>query len=54
MQELLIFLVFALALGYLGRRAYQSFFAKKTAGCGKGCGCATDTKSTVAATNRVS
>ncbi len=44
MQELIIVLVFVLALGYLGSRAYQSFFKKK-AGCGKGCGCATDAKS---------
>lgn len=41
MQELLIFLIFAAAVGYLGNRAYRSF-AKKEAGCGKGCGCATD------------
>ncbi|GAB3884964.1 FeoB-associated Cys-rich membrane protein [Spirosoma agri] len=43
MQELIIFLVFAVALGYLGSRAYKSFF-KKQAGCGKGCGCTTDAK----------
>ncbi|WP_460939119.1 FeoB-associated Cys-rich membrane protein [Spirosoma humi] len=43
MQELLIFLIFAVALAYLGSRAYRNFSAKK-AGCGKGCGCATDTK----------
>ncbi|QJD80510.1 FeoB-associated Cys-rich membrane protein [Spirosoma rhododendri] len=42
MQELIIGLIFAVALFYLGRRAYRSFFSKK-AGCGKGCGCATDT-----------
>ncbi|WP_461128507.1 FeoB-associated Cys-rich membrane protein [Spirosoma aerophilum] len=46
MQEFIIFLVFAVALAYLGNRAYQSFSAKK-AGCGKGCGCATDTKLSV-------
>lgn len=45
MQELITFLVFALALGYLGRRVYRSF-AKKEAGCGKGCGCAVDSKMT--------
>ncbi len=43
MQELIIFLVFAVAVVYLGRRVYQSF-AKKEAGCGKGCGCATENK----------
>ena len=42
MQELLIFLLFAAAVGYLGYRAYGRF-AKKQAGCGKGCGCETDT-----------
>lgn len=41
MQELLIVLIFAVAVAYLGNRAYRSF-AKKEAGCGKGCGCATD------------
>lgn len=43
MQELIILLVFLVALGYLGRRMYRSF-AKKQAGCGKGCGCAMDAK----------
>jgi hypothetical protein len=41
MQELIIFLIFAIALGYLGSRAYRSF-SKKEAGCGKNCGCTTD------------
>lgn len=41
MQEVLIFLIFAVALVYLGNRAYRNFSAKKT-GCGKGCGCSTD------------
>jgi hypothetical protein len=43
MQELIVLLIFVVALGYLGNRAYKSFF-KKEAGCGKGCGCATDSK----------
>ncbi|AUD02740.1 FeoB-associated Cys-rich membrane protein [Spirosoma pollinicola] len=51
MQELIIFLIFAVALGYLGNRAYQSFTAKK-AGCGKGCGCATDAKLSVRPTEK--
>ncbi|SOD81868.1 FeoB-associated Cys-rich membrane protein [Spirosoma fluviale] len=46
MQELIIFLIFAVAVGYLGNRAYRSFSAKK-AGCGKGCGCATDASTSV-------
>jgi hypothetical protein len=41
MQELIIGLIFAAALFYLGRRVYRSFFSKK-AGCSKGCGCSTD------------
>lgn len=43
MQEFIVFLIFAAAVGYLGNRAYQRFSAKK-AGCGKGCGCAGDPK----------
>lgn len=41
MQELIVLLIFAVALIYLGNRAYRSFAGKKT-GCGKGCGCAAD------------
>lgn len=41
MQEFIIVLIFAAALGFLGYRTYRSF-ARKQAGCGKGCGCATD------------
>jgi FeoB-associated Cys-rich membrane protein len=41
MQELIILLIFGVALVYLGNRAYRSF-SKKEAGCGKGCGCAAD------------
>lgn len=43
MQELIVFLTFAVALVYLGNRAYQSL-TKKEEGCGKGCGCAADSK----------
>lgn len=38
MQTLLIILIFAGAVAYLGWLAYQSLSLKK-AGCGKGCGC---------------
>ncbi|MFD2935216.1 FeoB-associated Cys-rich membrane protein [Spirosoma flavum] len=51
MQELIIFLIFAGALGYLGNRIYQSF-AQKKAGCGKGCGCATDASVSVKPTEK--
>ncbi|MEZ0539990.1 FeoB-associated Cys-rich membrane protein [Fibrella arboris] len=47
MQTILIFVLFAVALGYLGWRAYTRFVAKE-AGCGKGCGCATDARSPAA------
>ncbi|MFC5408971.1 FeoB-associated Cys-rich membrane protein [Larkinella bovis] len=43
MQELLIGLLFLAALAYLGWRGWKSF-ARKEAGCAKGCGCATDVK----------
>ena len=49
MQELIIMLVFALALGYLGNRVYRSF-ARKQAGCAKGCGCAADARTTASST----
>ena len=45
MQTILIFVLFAAALGYLGWRVYKRF-AVKEAGCGKGCGCAADSKTT--------
>ena len=37
-QLLLIFVLFAAALFYLGRRVWQQFAAKGQAGCAKGCG----------------
>ncbi|CAN5615791.1 hypothetical protein BH09BAC4_BH09BAC4_00800 [soil metagenome] len=52
MQELIVLLIFAAALVYLGSRAYRSFFAKKKAGCGKGCGCETDVKSRALVTEK--
>ena len=45
MQELIVLLIFAVAVIYLGNRAYRSF-SKKEAGCGKNCGCETDSKAT--------
>ena len=45
MQTIVIFLLFAAALGYLGWRVYRRF-AVKDAGCGKGCGCAAETATT--------
>ena len=43
MQELIIGLIFLVALGYLGRRIYRSLDTRQ-AGCGKGCGCAADSR----------
>jgi hypothetical protein len=42
-QELIIGVLFVVALAYLGWRTWKSLFRKKT-GCGKSCGCATDAK----------
>ena len=36
-QEILIFVLFALAAAYMLKQGYNSFF-KKTPGCAKGCG----------------
>ncbi|WP_205501328.1 FeoB-associated Cys-rich membrane protein [Rufibacter psychrotolerans] len=41
-QEIIIFIVFALAAGYMLRQGYKSFFSKET-GCAKGCGGACST-----------
>ncbi len=38
MENLVIILVFASALVYLGRMVYKQFFGKNQAGCAKGCG----------------
>jgi hypothetical protein len=46
MQEILIALIFLAAAAYLGVRAYRSFFSRNEGGCGKGCGCVTDSKRT--------
>ncbi|CCH53354.1 hypothetical protein BN8_02444 [Fibrisoma limi BUZ 3] len=45
MQELIILLVFLVAVGYLVRRAMQSLARPKTGGCGKNCGCETNATS---------
>ncbi|MBO0947936.1 FeoB-associated Cys-rich membrane protein [Fibrella forsythiae] len=46
MQTILIFVLFAAALVYLGWRAYKRFVVTDT-GCRKGCGCAADSRSSV-------
>ena len=38
LQSILVAVLLAAALFFLGRRAWQAFFAKSAAGCAKGCG----------------
>ncbi|MEN9730323.1 MAG: hypothetical protein RLZ91_1441 [Bacteroidota bacterium] len=38
MEQIIIFLVFAAALFYLGRLVYQQFWGKSAGQCVKGCG----------------
>ncbi len=42
MQEILIGLLFVVAVGFVGRKIYQEFTAKS--GCAKGCGACDMTK----------
>ncbi|GAB3575176.1 hypothetical protein GCM10027578_38940 [Spirosoma luteolum] len=51
MQELIIGLIFLVALGYLGRRIYRSLDTRR-AGCGKGCGCAADNRTPAVVNSR--
>ena len=37
-QNIIIFLIFAVAVAYMGRIIYRSFMPNKDAGCAKGCG----------------
>ena len=37
-QSVFVVLLLLLALAFVGRRAWQAFFAKNAAGCAKGCG----------------
>ncbi|WP_071594837.1 FeoB-associated Cys-rich membrane protein [Pontibacter roseus] len=37
-QEILILVIFLVALAYMGRAMYRSFMPNKDAGCAKGCG----------------
>jgi hypothetical protein len=38
MEQILIFLIFAAAIFYLGRLVYQQFWGKSAGQCAKGCG----------------
>lgn len=46
MQEILVVLVVAAALSYLGIKLYKSIFSKNT-GCDVSCGCDAGSKSTL-------
>ncbi|WP_299706400.1 FeoB-associated Cys-rich membrane protein [uncultured Pontibacter sp.] len=37
-QQIIIFLIFAVAVAYMGWVLYRSFMPNKNAGCAKGCG----------------
>ncbi|SEI77760.1 hypothetical protein SAMN04487995_2163 [Dyadobacter koreensis] len=41
-QQLIIFMLFLAAAGFIGRKIWKSF--DSSGGCGKGCGCSTDKK----------
>jgi hypothetical protein len=38
MEKIIIFLIFAAAVTYLGRLVYQQFWGKSAGQCAKGCG----------------
>ena len=37
-ESIIIFVIFTLAVFYLGKNTFKAFFAKNNAGCAKGCG----------------
>jgi FeoB-associated Cys-rich membrane protein len=37
-ESIIIFIIFSLAVFYLGKNTFKAFFAKSNAGCAKGCG----------------
>jgi hypothetical protein len=41
-QQLIVILLFLVALGYLAQRAWKAYHRKNTGGCAKGCGCELD------------
>ncbi|WP_247235393.1 FeoB-associated Cys-rich membrane protein [Telluribacter sp. SYSU D00476] len=45
-QQILVILIFVVALGYLGWRTWQSMNRRNAGGCGKGCGCEIDKMTT--------
>jgi hypothetical protein len=43
-QEMIVWMLFATAAGYIGWRFWKTFDKKTKGGCAKGCGCETDQK----------
>jgi len=46
-QQIIVFILFAAAAGFMGWRIWKSFNSRNGGGCAKGCGCATDQKMSV-------
>lgn len=41
-QQMIVWMLFAVAAGYIGWRFWKTFDKKNQGGCAKGCGCETD------------
>jgi hypothetical protein len=41
-QQIIIFILFLAAAGYMGWRIWKAFDRRNSGGCAKGCGCAED------------
>ncbi|MCF2488426.1 FeoB-associated Cys-rich membrane protein [Dyadobacter sp. CY347] len=41
-QQIIIFILFLVAVGFMGWRVWKAFDNRNGGGCAKGCGCATD------------
>lgn len=46
-QQIMIWVLFLIAAGYIGWRVWKAFDRSNTGGCAKGCGCAADKMSSV-------
>lgn len=46
-QQIIIWILFLVAAGYMGWRIWKSFDRRNSGGCAKGCGCAADKMSSV-------
>ncbi|TDE16311.1 FeoB-associated Cys-rich membrane protein [Dyadobacter psychrotolerans] len=46
-QQIIVFILFLAAAGFMGRRMWKSFDSRKGGGCAKGCGCAADKEMSV-------